>query len=197
MTLQRLTFSTMELAEAIHKGLGSRLYDARNSSMPRSTPGRCGTRLAGSFLRQFPEPAFHQIQPRGTGGESAVENADAWSATVTSIRAEGGLRSGVIRTLLRILTEPIPSDPTLLEFVATSGNRPRVSFSLCDQHQGEGMPAERLPMRKIKELLRLKFYCGLTDRQIGRSRGWAERRWEVPQAIRLSGAFLSVAGRSG
>src|SRR3990172_1283239 len=33
------------------------------------------------------------------------------------------------------------------------------------------MPAERLPMRKIKELLRLKFDCGLTDRQIGRSLG--------------------------
>ena len=34
MTLQRLTFSMMALAEAVQtKGLGSRLYEARNSSM--------------------------------------------------------------------------------------------------------------------------------------------------------------------
>jgi len=31
------------------------------------------------------------------------------------------------------------------------------------------MPAERLPMRKTKEVLRLKFACGLSDRQIARS----------------------------
>ena len=31
------------------------------------------------------------------------------------------------------------------------------------------MPAERLPMRKIKEILRLKWDCRLSNRQIARS----------------------------
>lgn len=35
------------------------------------------------------------------------------------------------------------------------------------------MPAERLPMRKIKEVLRLKWDCGFGDRQIARSCGIA------------------------
>lgn len=35
------------------------------------------------------------------------------------------------------------------------------------------MPAERLPMRKIKEILRLKWGCGFGDRQVARSCGIA------------------------
>jgi hypothetical protein len=31
------------------------------------------------------------------------------------------------------------------------------------------MPAERLPMRKIREVLRLKYACGASDRVISRS----------------------------
>lgn len=33
------------------------------------------------------------------------------------------------------------------------------------------MPAERLPMRKIREVLRLKYACGVSDRVISRSVG--------------------------
>ena len=33
------------------------------------------------------------------------------------------------------------------------------------------MPAERLPMRKIREVLRLKYACGASDRVISRSVG--------------------------
>ena len=33
------------------------------------------------------------------------------------------------------------------------------------------MPAERLPMRKIREVLRLKYSCGTSDRVISRSVG--------------------------
>ncbi len=33
------------------------------------------------------------------------------------------------------------------------------------------MPAERLPMRKIREVLRLKYACGVSDRVIARSVG--------------------------
>ena len=33
------------------------------------------------------------------------------------------------------------------------------------------MPAERLPMRKIREVLRLKYACGASDRVIARSVG--------------------------
>ena len=33
------------------------------------------------------------------------------------------------------------------------------------------MPAERLPMRKIREVLRLKYACGASDRMIARSVG--------------------------
>ena len=35
------------------------------------------------------------------------------------------------------------------------------------------MPRGRIPVRKIKEALRLKFACGLTDRQVARSIGVA------------------------
>ena len=35
------------------------------------------------------------------------------------------------------------------------------------------MPRRRIPVRKIKEALRLKFACGLTDRQVARSIGVA------------------------
>jgi len=35
------------------------------------------------------------------------------------------------------------------------------------------MPRRRIPVRKIKEALRLKFACGLTDRQVARSLGVA------------------------
>ena len=35
------------------------------------------------------------------------------------------------------------------------------------------MPAERLPMRKIKEILRLKWGCGFGDRQVAKSCGIA------------------------
>lgn len=37
------------------------------------------------------------------------------------------------------------------------------------------MPRRRIPVRKIKEALRLKFACGLTDRQVARSIGVARR----------------------
>src|SRR3954453_17430852 len=36
---------------------------------------------------------------------------------------------------------------------------------------GGPMPAERLPMRKIREVLRLKYACGVSDRVISRSVG--------------------------
>src|ERR1700680_1944034 len=36
---------------------------------------------------------------------------------------------------------------------------------------GGPMPAERLPMRKIREVLRLKYACGTSDRVISRSGG--------------------------
>src|SRR6266404_2376598 len=36
---------------------------------------------------------------------------------------------------------------------------------------GGPMPAERLPMRKIREVLRLKYACGASDRVISRSLG--------------------------
>ena len=32
--------------------------------------------------------------------------------------------------------------------------------------KGEPMPAERAPMRKIREVLRLKYACGLSERRI-------------------------------
>ena len=35
------------------------------------------------------------------------------------------------------------------------------------------MPRRRIPVRKIKEALRLKFTCGLTDRQVAPSIGVA------------------------
>ena len=31
------------------------------------------------------------------------------------------------------------------------------------------MPNKRLPMRKIKEILRLKYVCGLSEREIAQS----------------------------
>ena len=33
------------------------------------------------------------------------------------------------------------------------------------------MPAERLPMRKVREVLRLKYACGVSERVIARSVG--------------------------
>ena len=35
------------------------------------------------------------------------------------------------------------------------------------------MPAERVPMRRVREILRLKHECGATDRGIARSLGIA------------------------
>ena len=35
------------------------------------------------------------------------------------------------------------------------------------------MPAERMPMRCVREILRLKYGCGATDRMIARSIGLA------------------------
>jgi hypothetical protein len=35
------------------------------------------------------------------------------------------------------------------------------------------MPAERVPMRCVREILRLKYGCGATDRMIARSTGLA------------------------
>jgi long-chain acyl-CoA synthetase len=34
------------------------------------------------------------------------------------------------------------------------------------QSEGEAMPAERLPMRKVREVLRLKYACGASERLI-------------------------------
>ena len=47
-------------------------------------------------------------------------------------------------------------------------------LSVADQRRaGEPMPAERVSMRRIREILRLKHECGASDRAIGRSLGIA------------------------
>ena len=55
------------------------------------------------------------------------------------------------------------------------------------------MPRRRIPVRKIKEALRLKFTCGLTDRQVARSigvaRSTAPRR--SPELTRLRSPELT------
>ena len=52
------------------------------------------------------------------------------------------------------------------------------------------MPAERVPMRCVREILRLKHGCGATDRMIARSTGLARsfspKRAVAPAALNLS-----------
>ncbi|MGY4372740.1 hypothetical protein ACVWZ3_000379 [Bradyrhizobium sp. i1.3.6] len=47
------------------------------------------------------------------------------------------------------------------------------------------MPAERLPMRKIREVLRLKYACGVSDRVISRSVGIG--RTAIAEYVRRAG----------
>jgi len=42
------------------------------------------------------------------------------------------------------------------------------------------MPAERLTMRKIREVFRLKFDCDISNRQIAKSCNIARRRLPTP-----------------
>ena len=49
------------------------------------------------------------------------------------------------------------------------------------------MPGERVPMRCVREILRLKYGCGATDRMIARSTGTESlqtRRWSKPDSNR-------------
>jgi IS30 family transposase len=59
------------------------------------------------------------------------------------------------------------------------------------------MPKERLSMRKIHDILRLKWACGLSDRQIARSCGVA--RSTVAEGLRRAagGPDLATPARSG
>jgi len=76
------------------------------------------------------------------------------------------------------------------------------------------MPAERLPMRKVREVLRLKYACGASERVIARSVGIGRtaigeyiRRaavigitWPIPEAVvprKRSDANSSACGRRG
>src|SRR5215472_8982080 len=52
------------------------------------------------------------------------------------------------------------------------GNAPH-PVPLRGDAEGEPMPAERVPMRCVREILRLKYGCGATDRMIARSTGLA------------------------
>lgn len=68
------------------------------------------------------------------------------------------------------------------------------------------MPAERLPMRKIREVLRLKYACGASDRVISRSVGIGRtaiaeyvRRaavigWPIPDDAALERKLFAPAG---
>ena len=47
------------------------------------------------------------------------------------------------------------------------------------------MAAERLPMRKVPEVLRLKYACGVSERVIARSVVSADRRWRNTCVERL------------
>src|SRR4030067_2656109 len=90
----------------------------------------------------------------------------------TLFRAEGGHRSELIRDTFPNLdgADSVRFHPA--GACSDAGESTQgILLPLRSTPKGEGMPAERLPMRKIKELLRLKFDCGLTDRQIGRSLG--------------------------
>jgi hypothetical protein len=82
------------------------------------------------------------------------------------------------------------------------------------------MPAERLPMRKIREVLRLKYACGASDRVISRSVGigrtaiaeyvrraavigitWPTRRWSAsylrrPATTRRDRSRFRIGGMS-
>src|SRR5215472_12329414 len=52
------------------------------------------------------------------------------------------------------------------------GNAPH-PLPLRGDAEGEPMPAERVPMRCVRETLRLKYGWGATDRMIARSTGLA------------------------
>lgn len=55
------------------------------------------------------------------------------------------------------------------------------------------MLAERLPMRKIREVLRLKYACGVSDRVISRSVGIG--RTVIAEYVRRA-AVMASPGRS-
>ena len=60
------------------------------------------------------------------------------------------------------------------------------------------MPAERLSMRKVREVLRLKYACGASERVIARSVGIG--RTAVAEYIRKEGLYRGSSksrGKSG
>ena len=73
------------------------------------------------------------------------------------------------------------------------------------------MPAERLPMRKVREVLRQRYACGASERVIAQSLGIGRtavgeyiRRaavigitWPVPERARRSGAGAQAVCASG
>src|SRR3954447_6487466 len=52
-------------------------------------------------------------------------------------------------------------------------SQPRVGLSLCPK-AGDGMPAERLSMRQIREVLRLRYASKLPQRAIAKSLGLSQ-----------------------
>ena len=56
------------------------------------------------------------------------------------------------------------------------------------------MPAERVSMRRVREILRLKFECGSSDRAIAVAVSVAQHGAAVPGTVRCGGAELAVAG---
>jgi DNA-binding transcriptional regulator LsrR (DeoR family) len=66
------------------------------------------------------------------------------------------------------------------------------------------MPAERLPMRKLHELLRLRLANGLTQRAIARSLGLSQGtvcdylgRQSLPNSVRSRTGRWSIASSGG
>src|SRR5712692_9336462 len=69
--------------------------------------------------------------------------------------------------------------------------------ALCSSRQrraGGPMPAERMSMRRVREILRLKHECGATDRAIARSLSIARSTVALTLERRGDGAALAVAG---
>src|SRR5207245_5528575 len=63
--------------------------------------------------------------------------------------------------------------PTTLGVAIARPLSGRISLLVMMMTGGEPMPAERVSMRRVREILRLKYECGATERAIAQSLGIA------------------------
>src|SRR5262249_62165191 len=68
-------------------------------------------------------------------------------------------------------TGPPQAASGLAPTLSLAANESRTRPPLCADGRGGPMPAERAPMRKVREVLRLKHALGLSERQIAVSVG--------------------------